>query len=272
MSATAAAIGAGVTAAGGIISAAQAYNANKTSQRQVMGFNRAEAEKTRAWQTEMSNTAYQRAKIDMRKAGLNPILMYAGTGGEAGTPTGATASASPQSFDFSDIARGLGSATNSALQGLQMKMALDMNKAQIENVKADTAKKQTEVGDILQRIQESISNVGINQYRLDRELPASTELMLQTALEKKQNNAEKANMMLNLSKRIENEAQALDLQYRSADYQNIIDNINKGVNVAQNVTDLIQKWFAVGNTKDEKKSSGWSKMLFNLILQGLLKL
>ena len=54
----------------------------------------AQQQKSRAkdqmnFQREMSNTSYQRAMEDMRKAGLNPIL--AGKLGGASTPSGAMA-------------------------------------------------------------------------------------------------------------------------------------------------------------------------------------
>jgi len=53
-------------------------------------YNSAEAVKQRLWQEEMSNTQYQRAGEDLRRAGLNRILAV--RQGGAGVPSGATAS------------------------------------------------------------------------------------------------------------------------------------------------------------------------------------
>lgn len=92
-------------------------------------FTAEEAQKTRDWETEMSNTAFQRQVADMQKAGLNPALMYGGAGSAgASTPSGPSASSvSPQSQGLGDII------------GAVMDIAL--LKANIENINADTRQK-----------------------------------------------------------------------------------------------------------------------------------
>lgn len=70
-------------------------NYNTASAKEAMNFASAEAEKNRQWQEHMSNTAYQRATADLKKAGLNPILAY--SQGPASTPAGSTATSSTAS-------------------------------------------------------------------------------------------------------------------------------------------------------------------------------
>jgi len=53
------------------------------------------SKENREWMERMSNSAYQRAMVDMGKAGLNPMLAY--TQGGASVPTSAAASVAPAS-------------------------------------------------------------------------------------------------------------------------------------------------------------------------------
>lgn len=66
------------------------FNRQKELQEIAQQFSANEAQKSRDWQAQLSNTAYQRAAKDLKAAGLNPALLYSSSG-QASTPAGATA-------------------------------------------------------------------------------------------------------------------------------------------------------------------------------------
>lgn len=69
------------------------FERSKALANQANEFSALEAQKARDWQTEMSNTAYQRAAADLKAAGLNPALVLSGASG-ASSGSGAVAHSS----------------------------------------------------------------------------------------------------------------------------------------------------------------------------------
>lgn len=106
------------------INAASARAARKSDQH--------EADRVRNWQLQQSNTAHQRQVVDLKKAGLNPILSADYKG--ASTPAGAQAPPAPNLF-------------SSALDALSQLTDVDKTKQEIENLamEYELTQEQTEV-------------------------------------------------------------------------------------------------------------------------------
>lgn len=127
------AIALGSAVLGGAASFFGQKSANDTNVKlaqQTSIFNAKEAAKNREFQERMSSTAKRREMQDLKLAGLNPLL--AGTGG-ASTPSGSAATGAQATVNnaFDKITD---SVTSSALESSKLKMAKEMQAAQLVNM------------------------------------------------------------------------------------------------------------------------------------------
>lgn len=116
-------------------------SSDKRESQRNRNFEADQAEINRKFQERMSNTAMQRMKVDMEKAGINPLLGI--SGGGASTPSGGQGSgAMAPSSD--PMEKGI----SSAIAAKQLELAMekqeeeiDVMKAQKKNINADTTLK-----------------------------------------------------------------------------------------------------------------------------------
>lgn len=126
----------------GGLSGNSAEEANKRTQESAnnaFAMSQGSAERQMQFQYEMSNTAYQRAMADMKKAGLNPMLAF--SQGGASVPGGASASAQGiQVQDKGTAAIGnIGKLAGASKDASQLGPAIESMKAQTRSQNASAA-------------------------------------------------------------------------------------------------------------------------------------
>lgn len=136
---------------------AQNTQAQIAAQQQMQGqteqFNAQQAQLNRDYQTQMSNTAYQRASQDMQKAGINPAVMF-GSGSAASSPGGSVASVgtpTPPVSQSRGALSGLGDAVNRGLDAAVTAKSFDRMTQEIANLKTQQVKTAAEAATEMQR-------------------------------------------------------------------------------------------------------------------------
>lgn len=136
-------IGPTISAAAGVISGMQGSSGQKAANRA----NERIADKQMRWSADMSNTAYQRAVLDLKAAGLNPMLAY--QQGGASTPSSAGAHMENEKAPLAEgIQRGVNSAVQAASVQSNIKLqdsAVQLQSAQARKVRADAAAAEAEL-------------------------------------------------------------------------------------------------------------------------------
>ena len=151
------------------LSAIQQGVYNHIEQQTAMAYNSAEAAKNRAWQAQMSNTSYQRAVEDMRKAGINPILAY--TQGGASTPSGAQGTIGSASMGMASSSA-LGA---TALPGIKQ-----------DGSWSNHSEAWSHAENAAESIQQAIMSSSSNPVRLKGDMEAITETAVENAAKLKQ--------------------------------------------------------------------------------------
>lgn len=119
------------------------------AQKEANAFSANEAEKARAWEQQMSNTAFQRQVSDMQAAGVNPALMYGGAGSAgASTPSSnapSSVSAGQPQFDPISLISAVQSLGMYSLQKEKLRNENKILEKQAEGIGLDNQGKEVEL-------------------------------------------------------------------------------------------------------------------------------
>lgn len=126
-----------ISGAGSFLGQTFANNANQAAQDEANKMNLQIARENREWQERMANTAHQREVVDLKAAGLNPILSATGGSGAA-TPSGSTATMGAARVEDA-LGKAVSSARDSASLGANLKTLPGQLALQETAVKAQEA-------------------------------------------------------------------------------------------------------------------------------------
>ena len=183
-------------------------------------FNKKEADRARDWTKDMANSEMQRRVIDLKLAGLNPMLAI--TEGGASSPSGAQANAGASGTNFAG-----------AFSAAQMiRMAKDKNAAEIAQIEANSAKTAAET----ELIRAEIPYAGKNAFFKNENLFSQMKILAEEVSQARSESEVKA--LMPEFQRLMNQAQALDIPRRKAE-SDFFEQIGEGSKWAELMKSLL---------------------------------
>lgn len=220
-------LAAGVSGISSLIGGAVNNAANAESVRETNAQNAMQADLNRQYQTQMSNTAYQRATADMKAAGINPMLAY--MKGGASTPSGGQATM--QATRYEDA---LGKGVSSAVDALRLRNEMRSNDADLAFKAAATKTQEAQA----EREANSAKVAGLNAKVLNAQMPA-------------------------IQSRASADKKTADWDDKAADADAIMKRIGQGVGIATDATSIVKLIKSIGKKTDNRSSTekAWYKGL-----------
>lgn len=140
----------GITTGAGVTEATVSGARSKRAQERQMAYNAQQAqighERQANWVKEYETTKYEREMESLRRAGLNPMMVYGGGSNLGSAPNIGSAAqvGSAPSADFSGISRGAGSAVEAGLMMKRLRKDLEVADAQKQLLKAQAMKEKSQ--------------------------------------------------------------------------------------------------------------------------------
>lgn len=137
-------IGAGISTAGGIASTSVGTSGRKRSQARAFKYNQHFQARQFKFERKNYNKRFQRTVRDMRKAGLNPAMMYQSGGQPGSAPGGSSPGMSAVQPDATGIQEGIRQGVDAAIEMRKTRQFEKESKAKIRFADAQTALKNVE--------------------------------------------------------------------------------------------------------------------------------